>query len=94
MLFRSIGKFVSNEKEEKEIDNILTKHLKGENVMGQLKEVISISLERYLKEFQSRKSKISDLDVEKIVESGRSVAKVNAQEMIQEIREAMALQYT
>ena len=88
-----IGKFVSNEEEKEEIDIILSEHLKGENVMGELKRVINVSLERYLKEFQSRKSEIDDSDIEKFLESGKAVAQKNAQDMIQEVRKVMELQF-
>lgn len=87
-----IGKFVSDD-DGKEIDLILEKHMSGENVMGELKSVISVSLEKYLKDFQEKKSKISDLEVENIVKEGKKVAKENAKELIKEVREAMSLKF-
>jgi tryptophanyl-tRNA synthetase len=89
-----IGMFVSNEEEKKYIEEIMNKHMGGENVMGELKGVICNALERYLKEFQDRKSKISDSDVYTIISKGNSVAKGNAKEMIKEVRNAMQLKYT
>ncbi len=89
----SVGKFVSNEDEKKKIDEIMDRHMKGENVMGELKSVISISLERYLKDFQKKKSKISDSYVQDIIEKGKSIAKENAKESIAQVRKAMSLEY-
>lgn len=89
----AIGKFVSNEDEKKEIDEIMDRHMNGENVMGELKGVISIALERYLKDFQSKKSKISDSEVQDILQKGKSIAKINAKDTIVQIRKAMSLEY-
>ncbi len=89
----SVGKFVSNEDEKKKIDEIMDRHMNGENVMGELKSVISISLERYLKDFQEKKSKIPDSYVQDIIEKGKSIAKENAKESIAQVRKAMSLEY-
>lgn len=89
----AIGKFVSNEDEKKEIDEIMDRHMNGENVMGELKSVISIALERYLKDFQEKKSKISDSYVQDIIEKGKSIAKENAKDTITQVRKAMSLEY-
>ena len=88
-----IGKFVSNEEESKHIDEVMVKHMNGENVMGELKEVISISLQRYLRGFQERKAQISDSEIESIIQKGSEIAKENAKETIKEVREAMDLKY-
>lgn len=88
-----IGKFVSNEDEKKKIDEIMDKHINGENVMGELKSVISIGLERYLKDFQEKKSKISNSEVEEIIGRGKMIAKENAKETLNSVRVAMGLKY-
>ncbi len=88
-----VGEFVSDEQESKNIGEIMKRHMKGENVMGELKGIIVIALERYLKEFQSKKSKISDSDVLNMVKKGSHIAKANARETIQEVRDAMSLKY-
>ena len=88
-----IGKFVSNTEEINHIDAIMIKHMNGENVMGELKGVINVALERYLREFQAQKSKISDLEIEEVIKKGGEVAKRNAKETIQEVRKAMELKY-
>lgn len=88
-----IGKFVANEKEGKDIDLIVKKHMDGESVMGELKGVISTALERYLIDFQKKKASISDDEVMSIIERGGQIAKQNAKETIKEIRESMSLKY-
>lgn len=88
-----IGKFVSDDEGKKEIDDILQKHMNGENVMGEFKSLLCISLEKYLKSFQEKKRNISDSDVLKIVQKGGIVAKENAQECISRVRESMGLRY-
>lgn len=88
-----IGEFVAEAKEREEMKGLLQKHMDGESVMGELKNLISISLERYLTDFQSKKKKIYDDEVEKIVKEGAVVAKKNAQEVIKEVRSAMGLKY-
>ena len=89
----AIGKFVSNGEESKHIDEIMVKHMDGENVMGELKGVINVALERYLRGFQERRSKISDSEIEGIIQKGKEIAKKNAKETIKEVRKAMELKY-
>ena len=89
----AIGKFVSNEEEIRHIDDIMVKHMNGENVMGELKGVINVGVERYLRGFQERKAKISNSEVETIIQKGKEIAKKNAIEMVKEVREAMDLKY-
>jgi len=89
-----IGMFVSNENEKKQIEEIMNKHMNGENVMGELKGVICTALERYLKEFQEKKAKITDLEIQEIINKGKEIAKKNAKKTIEEIRNAITLGYT
>ena len=88
-----IGEFVSNDKEIVQIGGIVKRHMGGENVMGDLKSRISISLERYLKEFQERKDGISDKEVLNIVEKGKDIAKENAKETMASVRNSMKFQF-
>lgn len=87
----TIGKFVSNEDEINNINEILVQHMDGKNVMGELKSVISYSLERYLRDFQTKKQDISETNIESVLRLGKEKALVNAREVIQEVREAMSL---
>jgi len=88
-----IGEFVSNEDEKIKIRNILDKHMHGENVMGELKSIILIAIERYLINFQKSKANISDSYVLDLVESGGEIAKKNARETIKEVRNAIGFKY-
>jgi tryptophanyl-tRNA synthetase len=88
-----IGKFVSNEQESKDIDSIMERHSSGENVMGELKELIMVSLSRFLKDFQLKKSQISDEDILKKIKKDGEKARSNAQQTMKEVRKAMDLKY-
>jgi tryptophanyl-tRNA synthetase len=88
-----IGEFVANDKEKGDIEEIIMKHMEGENVMGLLKTLIMNALERYLKDFQSKKARISNVEVEEILQKGKIIARNNAEEVIKEVRESMGLKY-
>lgn len=89
----TIGKFVGNEKEVKEIEEIMKKHFAGENVMGQLKEVVNIGLERYLTDFQKRKALLKDEYILEVIEKGKKVAIENAKNTLSDVRKAMGLKF-
>ncbi len=88
-----IGKFVSDENKQREIDSLVTKHLKGENVLKDLKGIIMESLQNYLINFQKRKLEISDSEVLEIAQKGGEIAKKNADETIEEVRQVVGLKY-
>jgi tryptophanyl-tRNA synthetase len=88
-----IGKFVSDKSGQKEIDELVSKHMNGESVMKDLKDVIIESLRKYLTDFQEKKSQMSDSEVLEIAKKGGIIAKKNAQETIQEARNAVGLKY-
>ena len=88
-----IGKFVSDESGQKKIDELVSKHMNGEGVMKDLKDVIMESLRKYLTDFQEKKSQMSDSEVLEIAEKGGMIAKKNAKETIQKVRDAVGLKY-
>jgi len=88
-----IGKFVSDESGQKKIDELVSKHMDGEGVMKDLKDVIMESLRKYLIDFQEKKSQMSDSEVLEIAEKGGMIAKKNAKETIQKVRDAVGLKY-
>ena len=88
-----IGKFVANEDEKEKIEEIVKRHMNGGNVMGEFKQVLSVAMQRYLKEFQEKKSKLSDSEIIKIVQDGGKIAKENAKETIKEVRRSMQFEY-
>ncbi len=89
----TIAEYVSDEDGREKIKEILDRHMKGEQVMGEFKGVLSDQLERFLSDFQSRKAKVSDEDVLDIVEKGAEVARSNAQEVLSEVEKAMGMRY-
>jgi len=88
-----IGKFVANEDEKEKIEEIVKRHMNGGNVMGEFKQVLSVAMQRYLKDFQEKKSKLSDSEIIKIVQDGGKIAKENAKETIKEVRRSMQFEY-
>jgi len=88
-----IGEFVGNEKEREEIQYIMKRHYEGENVMGELKSVISTGLERFLKDFQTKKSSLKDEDILEKVRTDGEIARRNAQETLRDVRRAMGLNF-
>ena len=88
-----IGKFVANEDEKEKIEEIVKRHMNGGNVMGEFKQVLSVAMQRYLKDFQEKKSKLSDSEIFKIVQDGGKIAKENAKETIKEVRKSMQFEY-
>ena len=88
-----IGEFVGNEDEREKISEIMKKHYSGENVMGELKSVIMVALERYLKDFQSKKASLKDVDVLEKIKNDGVLAKKNAQETVSNVRKAMGLDF-
>jgi sugar-specific transcriptional regulator TrmB len=67
--------------------------MNGEGVMKELKDVIMESLRKYLTDFQEKKSQMSDSEVLEIAEKGGMIAKKNAKETIQKVRDAVGLKY-
>ena len=51
------------------------------------------SLRKYLIDFQEKKSQMSDSEVLEIAEKGGMIAKKNAKETIQKVRDAVGLKY-
>lgn len=88
-----IGEFVADEKEREEIALIMGRHYEGENVMGDLKGVISVALERYLKKYQKRKSEIKDSDILEKIKRDSQYAKENANQTLEKVRDAMDMLY-
>ena len=89
----SIGEFVSDDGGKNEIHNIMDRHYNGENVMGELKSVISKYLKIYLEEFQEKKNAIDEGEIEEMVSTNGKYAKESAKSTIQEVREALGMKY-
>jgi tryptophanyl-tRNA synthetase len=88
-----IGEFVSDEHGKNEIQAIMKRHYDGENVMGELKKIIMTNLERYIKEYQERKSQLNEKDILKKIKDDGAYAKKTAQETISDVRKAMGLRF-
>ena len=80
----------TNEKDIKEVDNVIKQHLAGEAVMGKFKETMTKVIVAFLENFQAKRKEF-EADpkfVDKILEEGNQLAKDNAQTTITEIEKA------
>jgi tryptophanyl-tRNA synthetase len=90
---KNIADYVATEKEQEEFDRLIGEHMDGKQVMGDFKKLLMSSMERFLKDFQSKKAEIKDEYVLELVEEGAKKAKANAREVLEEVEEAMGMMY-
>jgi tryptophanyl-tRNA synthetase len=90
---KNIADYVASDEEKKEFDRLIKEHMDGEQVMGDFKKLLMSSLERFLKDFQSKKAEITDEYVLELVEEGGKKAKSNAREVLEEVEKAMGMLY-
>jgi tryptophanyl-tRNA synthetase len=90
---KNISNYVATEGENEEFDDLIERHMQGEQVMGDFKKLLISSMERFLKDFQSKKAEIKDEYVLELVEKGGEKAKSNAREVLSEMEEAMGMLY-
>ena len=88
-----IAKYVSNDQESKEFDRLIKDHMDGNQVMGDFKNLLMVSLERFLRDFQSKKADISDDFILELVKKGGEKAKSNAQEVLKDVEKAMGMRF-
>jgi tryptophanyl-tRNA synthetase len=89
----NIAQYVATEEERKEFDGLIDEHIKGQQVMGDFKKLLMSSMERFLMDFRSKKAEISDEFVLELTMEGAKKAKVNAQEVLDEVEKAMGMLY-
>lgn len=90
---KNIANYIATEQENDEFDDLIERHMQGEQVMGDFKNLLMSSMERFLKDFQSRKAEIKDEYVLELVEEGAKKARGNAREVLSEMEEAMGMLY-
>lgn len=82
---------LTSEKEKKEVNEIIERHLKGEAVMREFKEKFLTIVWSFLSNFQAKR-KIIEKDKElinKILKQGAEKAKANARETLKLVKESM-----
>ncbi len=79
----------NNPDDKKAINEIIERHKKGEQVMGEFKKVLTKIVQEFLTKFQQKRNKISDKEIEDILERGARKACENAQETIELLKEAV-----
>jgi len=89
----NIAQYVATEEERKEFDRLIEEHMEEKQVMGDFKKLLMDSMERFLREFQSKKAEIKDEFVLGLVEEGAKKARENAREVLEEMEKAMGMLY-
>src|SRR3989344_482531 len=79
------------EKDRQEIDAIVEKHKKGEPMVGEFKKVFTRITQKFVKEFQEKKSTITKdpAFIPSVLAEGTKIAKANATETLQDVKRAM-----
>jgi tryptophanyl-tRNA synthetase len=90
---KCIANYIGTEEECDEFDDLIERHMQGEQVMGDFKNLLMSSLERFLRDFQSKKSEIKDEYVLGLVEEGAKKARENAREVLEDVEKAMGMLY-
>ena len=88
-----IADYVANDEERAEFDRLIGEHMDGKQVMGDFKSLLMDSMERFLKDFQAKKAKITDEYVLELTKEGAKKAKDIAREVLEEVEEAMGMMY-
>jgi len=86
-------KLARNEKEIQTIDNIIEKHKKGDQVMGEFKSVLTDIVESFLSDFQTKRNQLlkkPDL-ISSILKKGKKIAQKNANETLKQVEKALDL---
>jgi tryptophanyl-tRNA synthetase len=89
----NIAQYVATDDERKEFDRLVGEHMDGKQVMGDFKNLLMISMERFLREFQSKKAGVSDEYVLELISKGLEKAKSNARGVLKEVEGAMGMLY-
>jgi tryptophanyl-tRNA synthetase len=88
---KNIANYVGTEEECEEFDELIERHMQGEQVMGDFKKLLMDSMERFLKDFQEKKSEIKDEYVLELTQEGAKKARENAREVLDEVENAMGM---
>jgi tryptophanyl-tRNA synthetase len=90
---KNIANYIGTEEECDEFDDLIERHMQGEQVMGDFKELLMSSLKRFLKDFQEKKSEIKDEYVLELTQEGAKKARENAMEVLEEVEKAIGMLY-
>ncbi len=72
-----------------EIDELINQHLNGEKVMGKFKTLVADIIIDFTASFQKRREQISDEQVVEVLQKGISVARANANVVLERVEKAM-----
>jgi tryptophanyl-tRNA synthetase len=90
---KNIANYIGTEEECDEFDDLIERHMQGEQVMGDFKELLMSSLKRFLKDFQEKKSEIKDEYVLELTQEGAKKARENAMEVLEGVEKAIGMLY-
>lgn len=90
---QSLLNIVKAIKPEKEsfMQEIVSRHKKGEKVMGEFKKALAEIVIEFTNVFQEKRKNISDDDVRKILNKGAKIANKNADLVIEKVEKAMGV---
>ncbi len=90
---KHIADYIATKEENVEFDRLIKEHMEGKQIMGEFKDLLMSSMERFIKDFQSKKAEISDEYVLDLTKKGAQKARANAREVLREMEEAMGMVY-
>ena len=88
-----IARFVAKGDELEKIEGVLKDHYNGKSVMGEFKNLLCISLERYLIDLKEKREKITDEYILENIQKSGDIARKNAQETLEDVRKAMGMKF-
>jgi tryptophanyl-tRNA synthetase len=85
----TISRALAIEDEATQLDNFIKQHQTGEKILGEYKKLLAAQVERFLIDFQSKRSSITPEVTQRIVGDGAMIARENASETVKMVKEAM-----
>ena len=87
----TVASNLADDKERNEFDEIKSRHLSGEAIMGVFKREWANVTERHLVNFQERKAALSDKEVSAALKKGAVNALVQSERVLDRMREGMGM---
>jgi len=80
-----------NQAEIDEVNDVISEHLKGQQVMGQFKGLLSKLVQNFVVDFQAKRKEVEGdtKAIEEILSHGKEIAFKNAKETLRLVREAL-----
>lgn len=82
----TVANELARDDEDQKLDDIKARHMAGEKVMGEFKNLFADQVSRFLEEYQDKKSKLDMSEIKALIETGNKKAKANAAEIVSEVK--------